>query len=106
MSMPRELPTHPVQFVFAPGLYPKTPLEGKPVFVHGTIMDAKQRNGEWDGEVGLWYDRDSQQYLAGSNHKPMDFLAVLFGCVFAYSTQETYLLIAQALFTNEHSYVV
>ena len=41
----------------------------------GTLTIDKQRNGEWDGEVGLWYDRESQQYLSGSNNKPMDFLA-------------------------------
>lgn len=37
------------------------------------IVD-KQRNGEgWEGNIGLWYDRPTQQFLAGHNVKPMDF---------------------------------
>lgn len=37
------------------------------------IVD-KQRNGEgWEGNIGLWFDRASNQFLAGHNVKPMDF---------------------------------
>lgn len=37
------------------------------------IVD-KQRNGEgWEGNIGLWYEPVSQQFLAGHNKKPMDF---------------------------------
>lgn len=37
------------------------------------IVD-KQRNGEgWEGNIGLWFDRQSQQYLAGHNVPLMDF---------------------------------
>lgn len=37
------------------------------------IVD-KQRNGEgWEGNIGLWYEPVSQQFLAGHNSKPMDF---------------------------------
>lgn len=37
------------------------------------IVD-KQRNGEgWEGNIGLWFHQQSQQFLAGHNAKPMDF---------------------------------
>jgi twinkle protein len=37
------------------------------------IVD-KQRNGEgWEGNIGLWFDKQSQQFLGGHNVKPMDF---------------------------------
>lgn len=37
------------------------------------IVD-KQRNGEgWEGNIGLWFDRNSQQFVAGNNVGPMDF---------------------------------
>jgi twinkle protein len=39
------------------------------------IVD-KQRNGTgWEGCIGLWYDHQSQQMLAGHNCRPMDFYA-------------------------------
>ena len=39
------------------------------------IVD-KQRNGDgWEGVIGLWYDQQSQQFVAGHNHKPMDLWA-------------------------------
>lgn len=38
------------------------------------IVD-KQRNGDgWEGHIGLWYHSQSQQFLAGHNHKPMEFI--------------------------------
>lgn len=37
------------------------------------IID-KQRNGEgWEGNIGLWYHRPSQQFLEGHNVDPMEF---------------------------------
>lgn len=37
------------------------------------IVD-KQRNGSgWEGHIGLWYDKNSTQFLAGHNVKPMEF---------------------------------
>lgn len=37
------------------------------------IID-KQRNGEgWEGNIGLWYHAQSQQFLAGHNVDPMTF---------------------------------
>lgn len=37
------------------------------------IVD-KQRNGEgWEGNIGLWFDKQSQQYLGGFNAPLMDF---------------------------------
>jgi twinkle protein len=34
----------------------------------------KQRNGEWEGVVMLWYDRDSFQYLSGPDYKPFRYV--------------------------------
>lgn len=37
------------------------------------IVD-KQRNGEgWEGNIGLWYERQSQQFVKGHNVPAMDF---------------------------------
>lgn len=37
------------------------------------IVD-KQRNGEgWEGNIGLWFEPRSHQFVAGPNVKPMDF---------------------------------
>jgi twinkle protein len=37
------------------------------------IVD-KQRNGEgWEGHIGLWFDRHTNQFLASHEAKPMDF---------------------------------
>ncbi len=38
------------------------------------IVD-KQRNGEgWEGNIGLWFHRQSNQFVAGHNHRPMEFI--------------------------------
>jgi twinkle protein len=37
------------------------------------IVD-KQRNGEWEGRIGLWFDKDSQQYLGSSSDGPAEFV--------------------------------
>lgn len=37
------------------------------------IVD-KQRNGEWEGAIALWFHKQSQQYVPLSNNRPMDLL--------------------------------
>lgn len=34
----------------------------------------KQRNGEWEGKILLWYDKDSQQYVAERGAPHIDFM--------------------------------
>ena len=36
------------------------------------LICDKQRNGEWEGTIGLWFDKDSQQYLPSPGMQPMD----------------------------------
>ncbi len=36
------------------------------------IVD-KQRNGEWEGRIALWYDKDSQQYRGAPGMGPLNF---------------------------------
>jgi twinkle protein len=36
------------------------------------LICAKQRNGEWEGRIALWFHRDSQQYLASPGGQPME----------------------------------
>ncbi|MBI2792798.1 MAG: toprim domain-containing protein [Gammaproteobacteria bacterium] len=36
---------------------------------------SKQRNGEWEGKVTLWFNKDSLQYLENRQHKPTQFVA-------------------------------
>lgn len=39
------------------------------------LIVEKQRNGEgWEGEISLYFDRQSQQFLAGHNSEPMEFI--------------------------------
>ncbi len=35
------------------------------------LICDKQRNGEWEGTIGLWYERDSQQFVANHGEGPM-----------------------------------
>lgn len=35
------------------------------------LICSKQRNGEWEGRISLWFHRDSQQYLASPGDQPM-----------------------------------
>lgn len=30
----------------------------------------KQRNGDWEGSIGFWFDQSTFQYLGGEQHKP------------------------------------
>lgn len=36
------------------------------------LICDKQRNGEWEGTVGLWFHKDSQQYLETSGAEPIE----------------------------------
>jgi len=37
------------------------------------LICDKQRNGEWEGRIGLFFDRDSQQFKASSGDRPVNF---------------------------------
>ena len=37
------------------------------------LLVDKQRNGDWEGLIGLWFLPQSQQFVAGHNHKAMTF---------------------------------
>jgi twinkle protein len=41
----------------------------------GHLTVDKQRNGEWDGEIHLWFHRESMQYVGHEGGRPIDFLA-------------------------------
>ena len=41
----------------------------------GWLQVDKQRNGEWDGPIRLWYERESMQYVAHEGARAIDFLA-------------------------------
>lgn len=34
------------------------------------LICDKQRNGEWEGQIGLWFHRDSQQYVGNAGDEP------------------------------------
>ncbi len=35
------------------------------------LICDKQRNGEWEGQIGLWFDRNSLQYLSNFGEDPL-----------------------------------
>lgn len=35
------------------------------------LICDKQRNGEWEGQIGLWFDRNSQQFLGAHGDEPL-----------------------------------
>lgn len=35
------------------------------------LICDKQRNGDWEGSIGLWYHRDSQQFVANFGEEPL-----------------------------------
>ena len=37
------------------------------------LICCKQRHGEWEGGINLWFDRESQQYLGASDEVPINF---------------------------------
>lgn len=48
--------------------------EGKPVEdkePDALLICDKQRNGEWEGSIGLWFDRQSMQYVGGPGDEPL-----------------------------------
>lgn len=45
----------------------------KPAEPDAALICCKQRHGEWEGGVNLWFDRDSQQYLEASDAVPINF---------------------------------
>lgn len=38
------------------------------------VYCVKQRNGEWEGRINLWFHRDSLQYTASSHRRPIDII--------------------------------
>lgn len=34
----------------------------------------KQRHGEWEGRIALWFDKESMQYVAQDSARPIDFM--------------------------------
>jgi twinkle protein len=51
--------------------FPDDDLQQQPDCV---IRCDKQRHGEWEGKIALWYDKDSQQYVAYQNAPYIDFM--------------------------------
>lgn len=45
----------------------------KPVDPDAALICCKQRHGEWEGGINLWFDRASQQYLEASGAATIDF---------------------------------
>ncbi len=45
----------------------------KPGEPDAVLMCCKQRNGEWEGGINLWFDHPSQQYLETSDGRPINF---------------------------------
>jgi twinkle protein len=37
------------------------------------LIVCKQRNGEWEGRIKLWFNRESQQFLEAPGLQPIDF---------------------------------
>lgn len=37
------------------------------------VICCKQRNGEWEGGINLWFDRESQQFLEAAGLPPINF---------------------------------
>ena len=35
------------------------------------LICDKQRNGEWEGSIGLWFEKDSQQFVAALGDQPL-----------------------------------
>lgn len=40
----------------------------------GFIHCQKQRNGDWEGKINLWFDKDSFQYLGSPEQKPIRYV--------------------------------
>jgi len=46
---------------------------GDPNEPDALLICAKQRNGEWEGRIQLWFDPESNQFLGGRNDRPVNF---------------------------------
>jgi twinkle protein len=40
------------------------------------LIVCKQRNGEWEGRIKLWFDRGSQQFVESAGLNPINFAQV------------------------------
>jgi twinkle protein len=49
---------------------PRARKEGDP---DAALIVCKQRNGEWEGGINLWFDRDSQQFVENFGEQPINF---------------------------------
>ena len=38
------------------------------------LITAKQRNGDWEGTLGLWFDKKSQQFKEGFNQSIIQYV--------------------------------
>lgn len=38
------------------------------------LICEKQRNGEWEGRIALWFDKGSMQYVGAPNERPSQFV--------------------------------
>lgn len=38
------------------------------------VICEKQRNGEWEGRIALWFHEASQQYIGANNARPMEYV--------------------------------
>lgn len=38
------------------------------------LICSKQRNGDWEGRVSLWYDRNCYQYLPSEDARPIEYV--------------------------------
>lgn len=45
----------------------------KPDEADAYIVCDKQRNGEWEGRISLWFDPDSQQFMGMAGSRPVNF---------------------------------
>lgn len=39
------------------------------------LICDKQRNGDWEGQIGLWFDRNSMQYVGSHGENPLSLYA-------------------------------
>lgn len=38
------------------------------------LIVSKQRNGDWEGQINLWFDHESLQYLGSPSHSPRPYI--------------------------------
>jgi len=49
------------------------PVNRKPTDPDAALICCKQRHGEWEGGINLWFDRDSQQYVEQPGIDPVSY---------------------------------